>query len=108
MYINPDVGVSCQLNYINTIQSTTTIPTNTTIEIKSESETTSIALPPFTKLHMNHGSGSPSVTSKIFDPILDDTAELADPFLTFTMDVSMSGTLVPAASMVRPITVSGM
>lgn len=84
------------------------MPNNTTIEIKSESETTSIALPPLIRDHMNQGIGKPIVTSKMLDPIDDETAELADPFLTFTIEVSMSGTLVPAARMVRPMTVSGI
>jgi len=67
-----------------------------------------MARPPLIKDQMNHGSGSPMVTSKILLPIEEDTAELADPFLTFTMDVNMSGTLVPAARMVSPMTVSGI
>jgi len=104
----PLVGVSCQLKTINTIQSIATMPTSTKIEMSNESDTTSIALPPLIMDQMNQGSGSPSVTSNIFEPIDEDTAELADPFFTFTIDVSMSGTLVPAARMVKPITVSGM
>lgn len=84
------------------------MPIRTTMEMRSESDTTSMARPPLIMDQMNQGSGRPIVTSKMLEPILDDTAELADPFLTFTMDVSMSGTLVPAARMVRPITVSGI
>lgn len=106
--MTPLVGVSCQFVQMNTIQSIATIPTKTTIEINSESETTSIALPPLISDQMNHGSGKPMVTSKMLLPIELDTAELADPFFTFTTDVSMSGTLVPAAKMVKPMTVSGM
>lgn len=104
----PLVGVSCQLKTINTIQSIATMPTSTRIEMSNESDTTSIARPPLIIDQINQGSGSPNVTSKIFEPIDEDTAEFADPFLTFTIDVNMSGTLVPAARMVKPITVSGI
>jgi len=104
----PLVGVSLHFDRINTIQSMATIPTRTTIEISNESLTTSIARPPLISDQMNQGKGRPMVTSKILDPIEEDTAELADPFFTLTMDVNMSGTLVPAAKIVKPMTVSGM
>lgn len=84
------------------------MPTKTMMEINKLSLTTSMARPPLMSDQMNHGIGRPMVTSNIFDPMLLETAELALPFLTFTMDVNMSGTLVPAARIVRPITVSGI
>jgi hypothetical protein len=108
MYMIPLVGVSCQLLIINTIHRMAIMPTRTRMEMSSESETTSMARPPLLNDQMNHGRGRPMVTSKMLEPIEDETAELADPFLTFTTDVSMSGTLVPAARIVRPITVSGI
>lgn len=81
---------------------------STTMDNSRESDTTSMARMPLMHDQINQGMGRPMVMSKMLLPIDDETAELALPFLMFTTDVSMSGTEVPAARIVSPITVSGM
>jgi hypothetical protein len=53
-----------------------------------------------------HGKGRPTRTSKIFEPIEDETAMSPCPCLATITLVSRSGTLVPAARKVSPITAS--
>jgi len=56
----------------------------------------------------NQGSPSPKKISKTFDPIEFDTAISPYPFLATSTDAMVSGTDVPAAKNVIPITVSGI
>ena len=78
------------------------------IESASVPATTSTGLPPLTADARSHGSGSPTSTSKMFDPTLDDTAMSPLPSRATSTDVSRSGTEVPAARKVSPITTVGM
>jgi len=56
----------------------------------------------------NHGNGNPTKISKILLPIDDDTAISPLPALATITEVNRSGTEVPAANTVRPITPSGI
>merc|ERR1719319_1684872 len=62
--------------------------------------------PPWLRLHKSQGKGNPTVTSKMLDPMDDDTAISPWPCLATRTDVMRSGTDVPAARTVRPITAS--
>lgn len=62
----------------------------------------------FTAVHNIQGNGNPTVTSKMLEPTDDDTAISPFPcFATKTL-VIKSGTDVPAAKKVNPITAGGM
>ena len=78
------------------------------IESASVPATTSTGLPPLTADARSHGSGSPTSTSKMFDPTEEDTAMSPLPSRATSTDVSRSGTEVPAARKVSPITTVGM
>lgn len=63
---------------------------------------------PNTTVYRNHGTGNPTVTSKMLLPTEDDTAMSPNPFLATITLVIRSGMDVPAARNVRPITSGGM
>jgi len=62
----------------------------------------------FTIVYKSHGKGNPTVTSKILDPTEEDTAMSPWPCLATNTLVIKSGTDVPAAKNVRPITGGGI
>merc|ERR1719186_877042 len=57
-------------------------------------------------VYSSHGRGRPTVTSNKLEPIEDDTAMPPLPSLATSTEVIRSGTEVPAARKVRPITAS--
>ena len=59
-------------------------------------------------LKHSHGRGRPKATSKMFDPMDDETAMSPCPCCATITEESRSGTDVPAARIVRPMTTSGM
>merc|ERR1719267_453828 len=61
-----------------------------------------------TMLKTNHGTGSPKATSKMLEPIEEDTAISPSPCLATITEDSKSGTEVPAARIVNPMTTSGI
>merc|ERR1712164_91868 len=73
------------------------------IEHTKPSELTDFAPKLFINDHINHGRGIPTVTSKMFDPIDDETAISPCPSLATITEVIKSGTDVPAAKHVKPI-----
>mmetsp|Transcript_19697 Transcript_19697/g.57502 ORF Transcript_19697/g.57502 Transcript_19697/m.57502 type:complete len:244 (-) Transcript_19697:1459-2190(-) len=58
-------------------------------------------------LNASQGIGSPTATSKMLDPMDDDTAMSPRPCRATMTEESRSGTEVPAARMVSPMTTSG-
>mmetsp|Transcript_16180 Transcript_16180/g.25896 ORF Transcript_16180/g.25896 Transcript_16180/m.25896 type:complete len:115 (-) Transcript_16180:1473-1817(-) len=58
---------------------------------------------PLMRVNKNQGNGKPMVTSKIFEPRLDEIAMSPLPSLVTMMLSRRSGTEVPIASMVRPV-----
>ena len=56
----------------------------------------------------SQGNGNPMVTSKIFEPMELETAISPWPFLATITDVIRSGTLVPAARKVNPMSAESM
>lgn len=83
--------------------SVTSIMNSSPIEHFKPSEETEFATPPLKMEYSSHGNGNPTVTSKIFDPIDDDTAMSPRPFFATITEVIKSGTEVPAAKNVSPI-----
>merc|ERR1719402_1017915 len=81
---------------------------NIPMEQPIPTELTFIGSPPWVMLHSSHGKGNPTVTSKMFDPMEDETAISPCPCLATRTDVMRSGTEVPAARIVKPITASEM
>jgi len=63
---------------------------------------------PKTTVYRNHGTGNPTVTSKMLLPTEEDTAMSPNPFLATMTLVMRSGMDVPAARNVRPITSGGI
>merc|ERR1712029_769984 len=58
--------------------------------------------------YRNHGKGSPTVMSNMFDPTEDETAMSPNPLRATITLVIKSGIEVPAAKNVSPITSGGM
>lgn len=77
------------------------------IEHPNPSLDTLIGVPKTTQ-YRNHGTGNPTVTSKMLLPTEDDTAMSPKPFLATMTLVMRSGMDVPAARNVRPITSGGI
>ena len=77
------------------------------MERKSESAPT-LTFSPLIKQNRSHGNGSPTSTSKMLEPIEDETAMSPSPARATMTEVSRSGMDVPAARNVRPITAGGM
>jgi hypothetical protein len=86
----------------------TSMPTRTIIEKNKLSETTLTLLPSLMADHTNHGMGNPIATSKMFEPIEEETAMSPNPWRATITLVKRSGTLVPAARKVSPITSGGI
>merc|ERR1711924_581337 len=82
------------------------------LAMRMPSETTMPPVPTQTGQYMmlksSHGSGRPTATSKMFEPIDDDTAMSPWPCLATMTEESRSGTLVPAARNVRPMITTGI
>mmetsp|Transcript_12233 Transcript_12233/g.42959 ORF Transcript_12233/g.42959 Transcript_12233/m.42959 type:complete len:446 (+) Transcript_12233:401-1738(+) len=57
---------------------------------------------------ISHGSGSPTLMSKMLEPMEEETAMSPKPLRATITDDSASGIDVPPARMVRPMTASGM
>merc|ERR1719245_1774866 len=57
--------------------------------------------PPLIKEYSSQGTGRPTVTSKMLEPIEEDTAMSPCPWRVTSTDVSKSGTEVPPAMRVR-------
>mmetsp|Transcript_15101 Transcript_15101/g.14502 ORF Transcript_15101/g.14502 Transcript_15101/m.14502 type:complete len:149 (-) Transcript_15101:1016-1462(-) len=77
------------------------------IDIKNPSAITATGVL-YVRLNRIHGSANPTVISKTFDPIEEDTALSPRPFLATMTAASISGTEVPAAKNVRPIITDGI
>merc|ERR1719219_1024587 len=77
------------------------------IEQPMPTELTSMAFP-LMMVYSSQGRGRPTVTSNKLDPIEEDTAMLPFPSLATRTEVMRSGTEVPAARKVSPMTASLM
>lgn len=80
----------------------TSIPKSNAIEHVRPLLETSIGFP-YTQAPIIHGSGKPTVTSKMFEPTELDSAMSPNPFFATITLVSRSGIDVPAASRVSPM-----
>ena len=77
-------------------------------EKSKEELSTLFGSPPVKIDFKSQGRGKPTRTSKMFDPIEDETAMSPNPWRATITELNKSGTDVPAARKVRPMTGSGM
>merc|ERR1719464_1654511 len=107
--LHPNLCVSFQLLSLTTINTANNITIRITTLRNSEPDTTSmlsVSLP-MVSANSSHGSGSPIKMSKILLPMDELTAISPMPIFATITELNKSGTDVPAAKKVSPITSSG-